>query len=270
MKRAVSSAFGDRVLRWGTALLLTFVTIGPVAWIFLCAFKSDLLGGIPSRLLSGWTLHNFADLRANGLGRAILNSVVVGLGSSFLSTGLATLLGFGFICRARPLLGPLLLVISGRLLPAALFLLPQFLLARAMGLSESRFVLVLVHAFSGLSLALILLSPFILRVHMTFNDQIRIDRAPGAIYLWRVMVPLLKLPLGFCMLAVFLLSWTDFLFSSLFTVSEEARTLPVLVGTYLTSYSTLWGPMYAAVCVSFLCSGVFVSVAAVGRKLLVR
>ena len=128
---------------------------------------------------------------------------------------------------------------------------------------ESRTGLILVHTFLNLSIALILLSPFVLRTHGRFGDQARMDQAGGGLYFRRVVLPSLASPLWLCLCITFMLSWAEYMYAGLLTVGRDVRTMPVLVGNYLTSYSTLWGAMYASVAIALVGSIVTASIGAV-------
>jgi multiple sugar transport system permease protein len=224
----------------------------PILWVFLCSFKKNLLGGIPSSITTDWTLSNFLQLGRFEFATALRNSLAVAVFSSLIGTIAGLILSLGLICRTRPLLKPLLTIISGRTVPQALFLLPQYLIARQIGLTESRFVLSLVHAFGALAIAVILLCPFVLQLHTQFSSQARLDGVSDRIYFSKVIIPQLHGPLAFSFTVAVMLSWTDYLFASIFTVGEETRTVPVLIGNFITSYGTAWGPMYASLSLSFI------------------
>jgi multiple sugar transport system permease protein len=237
---------------------LAVAWVVPVIWVLVCSFKTDLLGGIPQSFSSGWAFKNFAELANFGLSRAVWNSLIVGILSTIFCATIGLMFAFGLLCRPRPFVRPLLLVVSGRTIPAVTFLLPQFLLARYLGMTESIVMLALVHCFNGLSLVLVILGPFVLRAHQVFFDQARADGATEGMYLKKILLPLLWKPVAFAALIAFLSSWTDYLYASIFTVGRENRTLPVMVGNFVTSYGTAWGPMYATVTLSFLTSAILV------------
>jgi multiple sugar transport system permease protein len=126
----------------------------------------------------------------------------------------------------------------------------------------------LVHSFSAMSLCLIFISPFLLRLHSTYFDQVQIDGASSYVYLRRILLPQLRGPVLFAFTAAFMLSWSDFLFAGVFVVSEHTRTLPVLISSFLTSYGTAWGPMYAAICTALSGAVILIGSFLLGRVVL--
>lgn len=247
----------NRKRRWLTVIGLLCIAamfLSPSAWVVICSLQPDLRGGVPESILSSWGLSHYRALANDGLFAALRNSLVVAVVSSLSATATACLLAFGLLCRQRPSVRSLLMLVSARLLPAVLFLLPQYIMIRQMGLIETRSGLALVHLFMNLSIALILLSPFVLRTHGRFAEQARLDHARGAFYFYRVMLPSIARPLWFCVCITFMLSWAEYMYAGLFTIGTDVRTVPVLVGNYLTSYSTLWGPMYASVAIAMSAS----------------
>jgi multiple sugar transport system permease protein len=223
----------------------------PVLWILLCSFSLHLLGGILNPADLTLTTAHFGELLDAGLGSAVFNSVWIAFGAAMLGTFIALLIAFGLLCRPEPMLNLLMTVLSGRAVPPIAFLLPQYLFFRTIGIDTSRWALLLVDSFAAASLCLVFVSPFVLRLHNAFFDQVRADGASSFIYFYKILLPQLYKPVLFSLFAGFMLSWSDFLFAGVFVVSANDRTLPVLISSFLTSYGTSWGPMYAAVSVSF-------------------
>lgn len=252
-------------------VLMGIVWSAPILWVVTCSFKGQLLGGIPESLTTDWALTNFLNLGRYSFMTGLANSIIVALLSSTIGTAVGLVLSFGLICRSKPFFRPLLLILSGRTLPLVLFLLPQYLIARRLGVAESRLTLSLFHAFGSLSIALFLLCPPLLHLHAKFFDQARMDSASDATYFLKVLTPQLFGPIAFCMAVSMMLSWTDYLFASIFVVNEDVRTLPVLIGNFITSYGTSWGPMYASLTLSFFVTVVLTGCAGfIGSTLLRR
>ena len=224
----------------------------PVLWVIFCSLNLDVLGGSPSAGDIILTTANFKALHDAAIADALLNSTLVAFGSALLGTSLALVVSFGLLCRTAPMLRTLMVLFSGRTVPPVAFLLPQYLLLRGIGLGSSRWGLLLVHAFAAMSLCIILISPFLLRLHAAFFELVQIDGATSYTYFRQILFPQLLPALLFSFTAAFMLSWSDFLFAGVFVVSQHARTLPVLISSFLTSYGTAWGPMYAALTVAAL------------------
>lgn len=74
----------------------------------------------------------------------------------------------------------------------------------------------------------------------------------------------------FSFVAAFMLSWSDFLFAGVFVVSSSTRTLPVLISSFLTSYGTAWGPMYAAVSVALIGAFALIGLFSIGGHFYAR
>jgi|ERR1017187_846126 multiple sugar transport system permease protein len=227
------------------AFVVALVTVWslPLLWVIFCSFTLHLLGGVPSTGDLTLTTANFKCLQQAEVIDAVLNSTWIALGSALLGTSAALLIAFGLLCRPVPMMKALMMVFSGRTVPPIAFLLPQYMFFRNIGIGSSRWALLLVDAFTAMSLCLVFVSPFLLRLHNAFFEQVQIDGASSYIYFCRVLLPQLKGPLLFSFIAAFMLSWSDFLFAGVFVVSEPTRTLPVLISSFLTSYGTAWGPM---------------------------
>ena len=107
------------------------MTLFPIYWMFVISAKSrsDLFG-IPSFLLTSFYADNYVSTLTNPTFRGyMLNSIVVATSNSLLVTALALLATYAL--SRCPLVGKeniFFWTITNRMAPAAVFLLPLFLL----------------------------------------------------------------------------------------------------------------------------------------------
>lgn len=156
-------------------------------------------------------------------------------------------------------------ILSTRMVPPIVTILPLFLLLRDFGLLNTRLSLIIV--YTGFNL------PFVIWMMRGFFDELSPDLEEAA---WmdgssrlRALVDIV-LPLvapGLAATAVFclIIAWNEFLFALILTQTDTAMTLPVGIAGRVTQYEIKWGAMSAAGVVAMI--PVFLFVLAVQRYL---
>jgi len=109
----------------------------------------------------------------------------------------------------------------------------------------------------GLALSYLLLTlPFTVWVLTAFmrdlpreiEDAAAIDGASVFTLIWRILLPLMAPAIVATGLLAFIAAWNEFLFALTFTLSSEARTVPVAIALIsgATGYELPWGNVMAA------------------------
>lgn len=211
-----------RVLGWSVVLFL----LAPVAYTAWVSFSPDSFFTPPTR---EWSMRWYeAFLEDRRWMKAAVRSFQVGILSALLSVLLATMAAYAareWPVRIRRGL-TLLLLLPVCLPPAALAtgLLPLAYFTRLWGTVLS---LVLVHAALGLPIAFL-----IVQSHLTgrLSDLESVARGLGASRwqsVWRVTLPLLRMPLAAAGISVFVLSLNETMIS-LFLATPHNETLPAV------------------------------------------
>jgi len=80
------------------------------------------------------------------------------------------------------------------------------------------------------------------------EDAAAIDGASIFILIWRILLPLMAPAIVATGLLAFIAAWNEFLFALTFTLSSEARTVPVAIALIsgATGYELPWGNVMAA------------------------
>ena len=160
-------SLGPAWVRWvafGIAVAFGLVMLAPFALMVSTAFKAHAyVLEIPPRLIpEAPTLDNFVEAwTSNNFGRYFLNSATVTVASTAISVTLSAMLGFAFARYEFPgrriMFGALLFTLT---VPGLVLLIPQFVLARNLGLLNSLWGLVVVYAVLNLGLNTFLLRGF--------------------------------------------------------------------------------------------------------------
>ena len=205
------------------------VTIAPLAWMLSVSLMSPGEATVsPPPLLPGrLTLVNYLDLFARaGMGRSVLNSVVLTVAVTLVSLLFNVAAGYAFAklrFAGRDRVFRLLLV--ALVIPAQVAMIPLFLLLRQLGLVNS-YGGVIVPAMASI-FGIFLIRQYALSIPDDLLEAARLDGASEFRIFRSVVVPLL-VPI-IVTLAVFtaLGTWNDFMWPLIVLTDRELYTLPV-------------------------------------------
>jgi multiple sugar transport system permease protein len=228
--------------------LLVCAILMPIAWILLTAFKIPRdVYTLDAAFVFTPTLENFRTVFEHpwNLGSKIVNSLVVASVTVLLAIPLATMAAYAFSrfdFRFKQSL--FLVVIASQFIPAAVVVLPYFLMFKQAGLLDTRFALVLVNMSIVLPYAVWMLKGFIDAVPIEVEESAMVDGAHRARVITEIVVPT-ALP-GIITAAVFsfTLTWNEFLFALIIT-KQDALTLPIGLISFRTERGDLWELMAA-------------------------
>lgn len=242
--------------RLGRAIVLALavgfgaIMVAPFALMVSTAFKPfAYVLEIPPRLIPAQpTLDNFVEAwTSQDFGRYFVNSVLVAVSSTVVSVTLGAMLAFAFarfdFPGRRVLFGALLFTM---MVPGMVLLIPQFVLARNLGLLNSLPGLVVVYATMNLGLNTYLLRGFFASMPQEVFDAAEVDGAGVWGSFRRVGLPLARPGLATITLFSFLAAWDEFTWAIVSLSSRELYTLPIAIRSFQRAQATEWGLVFAA------------------------
>src|SRR5229473_8127603 len=246
---------------WAWTLLAAVVSLiyfAPVLWIILTAFKSynDALA-IPPKFIFTPTLENFVGVfnRAFSSGGAaqdtgfslyFFNSIFIAGSSVALALIIGTLAAFGF--SRYPLKGTdiyLFIILTTRMLPAIVVIIPIFLMFRVTGLAGTYLGIIALYTAFNLAFTIWMMKSFFDELSTDVEDAARIDGSSDVRVFFKICLP--QVIAGLAATAVFglILTWNEFLFSLLLS-GVETRTVPVAMAqTIGGDIGVRWGLLAA-------------------------
>jgi ABC-type glycerol-3-phosphate transport system permease component len=242
-----------RMQRWvsfSLALAFGLLMIAPFALMMSTAFKPHAyVLEIPPQLIpEAPTLDNFARAWNSGdFARYFVNSVVVTVSSTAISVTLASMLGFAFARYRFPGSRVLFaLLLFTMMVPGMLLLIPQFMLARDLGLLNSLWGLIVVYSVMNLGLNTFLLRGFYSAMPQALFDSAAVDGAGP----WRafrsIALPLSRPGLATVTIFSWLAAWDEFTWAITILADRELYTLPIGIRMLQRAQSTEWGLVFAA------------------------
>ncbi len=240
----------------GRLLVLAALVAGVAATLFPLLFMiSTALTArvyvleVPPRLVPPEpTLDNFVRAwSSNHFGQYFLNSALV----ASTSVGLILLLGsmmahslvrYRFLGRRLVLAAIVFLMI----MPAMSLLVPQFVLASRLGVTNSLAGLVMVDVAQGLPLATFILYGFLRDLPGELYEAATVDGAGPVSLYRRISIPLGRSALATAGCLAFLGSWDEYVWASTTINSPDLRTLPVGIAAFQGVHASDWGLILAA------------------------
>lgn len=244
-------------LRYGFLVLITAIFIFPFVWILLSSFKPqrEIFRMPPTFLPAKPTLQNYG--QALGLsedpeyGRADLpytfrNSIIVGCLSTGVIVSFAVPAAYAFAKMNIPFRTPILIsLLSLRILPGIVLVLPIFVLFQTLQLLDTYRALVITYSAINLPFAIWLLSVFFQEVPSELEDAATVDGCGRLGVLRHIVLPLAAPAITAIGILVFLNCWNEFLFALILTSTPAVKTMPIGLASLQSAYFTRWGVMTA-------------------------
>jgi len=234
-------------------LLLTVgavVMILPFLYMLSTSFKGQqyVLTTPPQWIPHPATASNYTDaLRSDHFALYFLNSVIVAIATTVLSLLLSSMMAYAFArfeFPGRELLFRILLL--GLMIPAMMLIIPQFVLAKYLGLLNSLDGLVIFYVAASLSLNTFLLRGFFEAIPVELEQAMEIDGAGSVRRYWRLILPLARPALATATIFTFLASWDEYPWALTIISIPSRQTLPLGIALFQGQNSTLWGLVFAA------------------------
>ena len=223
------SASGVGQAGWGRTLLAAVVSVVyffPVLWIILTAFKTyeDALA-VPAKFIFTPTLENFTHVfsraysaggqaQNTGFTLYFFNSLFISGVSVLLALLIGTLAAFGF--SRYPLKGNdtyLFIILTTRMLPAIVVIIPIFIMFRVTGLAGTYFGIIALYTAFNLPFTIWMMKSFFDELSLDVEDAARIDGSSDISVFFKICLP--QVIAGLAATAVFglILTWNEFLFA---------------------------------------------------------
>lgn len=196
------------------------------------------------------SLDSYKDVFRNELfTTAIRNSAIVAFCSTVAALSIGALAAYAlarFRMRGRGLV--LALVLAMTMFPQITILGALYKLVSWMGLYNTLWGLVLSYMLLTLPLTVWVMMNFFKSFPAELEESAYVDGATPLQVLWHVLLPLSVPGLATTGLLAFILAWNEYLFALALTITDDARTVPVVIANYAgdITFQVPWGPILAA------------------------
>ena len=259
---------------WSYTLITSLVGLiyfSPVLWIILTSFKTrtDALA-VPPKLFFTPTLDNFASVfyrssittgtsQATDMALYFFNSIFIAGTSVGLALIVGTLAAYAF--SRYPLRGNdtyLFIILTTRMMPPIVVIIPIFLMFRLSGLAGSYWGIILLYTAFNIPFSVWLVKSFFDELNPEIEDAARMDGASEGRVFFRFCIPQILAGLSATFVFGLILTWNEFLFALLLT-GVETRTVPVAMARTLGGEVGVDYGLLAAIVTLFLLPIFFVT-----------
>jgi multiple sugar transport system permease protein len=274
-KLGFRKASGVGEVGWGHTLLTGFISIVyflPVLIIIITSFKVQtealavpakffpisFFGLIPDQYVFTPTLENFTSVFSRafttggaaentGFDRFFFNSMFIAGSSVLLALVIGTLAAYGF--SRYPLKGNdtyLFIILTTRMLPAIVVIIPIILMFRVVGLSGSYLGIIFLYTAFNLPFTIWMMKSFFDELSPDVEDAARIDGSSEFRVFFKICLPQVMAGLAATFVFGLILTWNEFLFALLLT-GVDTRTVPVAMNQAVAGggIGVLWGLLAA-------------------------
>lgn len=184
--------------------------------------------------------------------RALLASAIVTIVSTVLAIVFGSAAAYGLARYSfRGSRDLAFFILSTRMAPPIAFVLPMFLVFKALNLLDTYFVLIIVYTGMNMSFVVWLLRGFFQEIPIELEESALLDGYGRLDVFRKIALPLAK-P-GIIAAAIFsaIFAWNEFLFAAILT-ADHVRTLPVAITGFSTSMGIRWGAFMATAAVGVI------------------
>jgi multiple sugar transport system permease protein len=262
-KLGFKKASGVGEAGWGRTLgvaVVSFVYFLPVLMIIFTALKpstgalsvpptlspTSFFGLIPEQFVFSPTFENFSQVfnrvmtvgsapEPTGFDRFFVNSFFISSISVSLALIIGTLASYGF--SRFPLKGNdtyLFIILTTRMLPAIVVIIPIILMFRVVGLSGSYLGIILLYTAFNLAFTIWMMKSFFDELSTDVEDAARIDGSSEKKVFFKIALPQVKAGLAATFVFGLILTWNEFLFALLLS-GKDTRTIPVAMNQAVSS-----------------------------------
>jgi ABC-type glycerol-3-phosphate transport system permease component len=242
-----------RVLLYAILIFYSLFSLGPFLFALISSFKTyaDVL--TPSLIPHPFTLMNYQQIfsGANLFPHYIFNSFVYAGATAVLNVLLASMAGYAFgrmeFFGKNILFG---LTIAVLMIPSQLILIPKFLVADSLGLTDSLPALI-VPAMVQPTMVF-LMTQFLKSLPKELEESAMIDGASRLRIFWQIILPLARPAITAVALLSFQGAWNDFIWPLIVQSQQTNYTLTVGLAYFGTQNYTFYNLVLAGSAINLL------------------
>jgi multiple sugar transport system permease protein len=234
----------SKVVFWLFYIVCITVFIFPFFWVVLMSLKipADALA-IPPKFIFWPTFENFREVLSEEMFlQALINSIVVTFFT--LAANLIISLPASYIIARQRQRWLSFGILFTQMAPWIVFLLPWYIIFKALGLYDTYIGLVLVNLTYMIPFTIWLMLGFFEDVPVEVEEAAWLDGCSNTMTFIRIVVPLVKGGIITITTLGFMFVWNIFIFPLVLS-GHNSRTLPVLVYGFLADDNLNFGPMSA-------------------------
>ena len=252
-------------------IIAVIVTLLPIVWVLLTSFKPNILITESKPL---WvfkpTLEHYKSLLTQrgdfDFPKFITNSFIITIATTVFAIIIAFPAAYS-IARFKTLGDNFSFwVLTQRMLPPIIFIIPMSILFAMYGLSDTRLGLIIIYLTFNVPFATWIFKSFIEDIPTDLERAAYMDGYSQFQVMTRIIVPLTRSAVVAVTIICFIFSWNEFLFALIISFFKS-QTLTVGAAQFVTGYAIRWGKISAATIIAIIPT---IVVGFIGQRYLVR
>jgi len=239
-----------RVFMYLLIAVIIVIVIFPFYWLVVTSIKVGIDQQtyppiyIPSRVTGDSYVTIFTK---GGVAKNLANSVIVAVSTTILAVLFGALAAYSL---AKTYIGQklrnlfLLAVLVIRIFPPVVTTMPYFLIITNLGLYDTQISMIITYVAYCIPFNIWLMLGFFQEMPHEIEKAAIVDGCSIWQRFSRVTLPLTLPGLAVTSVFCFIMAWNEFLYASVLT-SQNAKTLPVIVSSFISDQRIEWGPMTA-------------------------
>lgn len=255
MKSAHRKAVVSKIIVYIILLLIAAAMVTPFIWMFSASIKPDrevfkidpfvFIPEVPKwkNYIDIWVKIPFAKFVENTVLLTVVVTCLQLLTSSFAAYAFAKL-------NFRHRNGLFLAYIATIAMPWQVYMVPQFIMMRKMGLNDRLLAIICLQAFSAFGV--FLMKQFYEGVPDDLCEAARIDGMSEYKIYWNIMLPLSKPALSTLVIFTFVNTWNDYLGPLIYLKTQTKKTIQLGLKMFISQYSSDYGLIMAGSMLSLI------------------
>lgn len=238
----------NQILIYVVLIIVTIIMIVPFLWMLSASIKSktEVFQMTPFHWIPEvikWS--NYQDIWTKiPLGRFIGNTVLLTIVVTFLQLLTSSFAAYAFSkLRFKFRDGLFLAYIATIAMPWQVYMVPQFIMMRKMGLNDTLLAMVCLQAFSAFGV--FMMKQFYTGIPDSFCEAARIDGMSEYRIYSSIMLPLSKPALSTLTIFTFVNTWNDYLGPLIYLKSESKKTIQLGLKMFVGQFSAEYGLIMA-------------------------
>ncbi len=249
LRRAKRSRINwGKVATYAIAVLVTFTMLAPFVWMLSASLKlnRDVFAFPIEWIPSAPRWENYVEIWTKiPLGLFVYNTAKLTIIVTILQLITSSFAAYAFAKLRFPYRNALFLAYVATIaMPWQVYMVPQFLMMREFGLTNTHTAIICLQAFTAFGV--FLMRQFYLSIPDELCEAARIDGMSEYGIWWRIMLPLSMPALSTLTIFTFVTTWNDFLGPLIYLTQTELKTIQIGIRMFITQYSAEYGLIMAA------------------------
>jgi trehalose/maltose transport system permease protein len=250
MKDKESKPVVLKVLFWIMVVIILVFNLFPFLYALVSSFRpsQELFSTqiVPRSLTIDHYLAVFKDPR---FVMSLVNSIIIAGVTVLIALGLGSLCAYALGRLPFRYKGFVLyLVLTMTMFPQIAVLSGLFVMLKTLGLFNTRPGLILTYLIFSMPFTIWVMTQYFRSLPKELEEAAYVDGASPLTVFWEVLLPLTVPGMISTGLLAFIGAWNEFLFALTFTVTDNMKTVPVVISQFsgVSAYEQPWGSIMAA------------------------